>query len=374
MRVLIASKLNTRHSYGSSNRALYLGRYLAEKVDVFHVGVDCPGIEHGGSRSTGSLTVTAFAREIRRAVREFDPDVVVGLEHRATLACRWLTARGMRLPWVIGFDSSPAFEWKSYRSGSRPSRIRCAARYARSRIIERAILSSGAPVVVASAFLKDLIREWYAVAEERIHVIPNGAPAEMLEEPPSKPPSPYACLGGGGEIALLMAPRHFHSNVLAVRFAHEVAEHLRFLAPDARILVTGAGPTLGAAPNVHYAGHVDNVVPYIDFADVCLLPYPADAVCGGARLKALEYLARGKPVLATPEGIRGIDGIRDGVEAVIAPANPDDFARSLSDLIRDRSRRGALGLAARDFVALRHDWRLLARQLLDILEGHYDRT
>jgi hypothetical protein len=190
MRVLIVSKLNTKRSYGSSNRALHLGRYLAEKVSVHHVGVDCSAVDDADTRSTGSLRVTAFAREIQQTVREFNPDVVFGLENRVNLACRWLNVRGMRLPWVIGFESSPAFEWKSYLNGSHPSRIRCAARYACSLMIERAILSGGAPVVVVSAFLKDLIREWYAVAEERIHVIPNGAPAEMLEEPPSKPPSP----------------------------------------------------------------------------------------------------------------------------------------------------------------------------------------
>jgi len=372
MRVLIASKLNTQQSYGGSNRALHLGRYLAEKVDVFHVGLNCSSVDYAPSRSTGSPAVGAFVREIKRAIHDFDPDVVFSAESRANLACRLLRLSDHRPRWVIGFDSSPAFEWKSYLDSSQLPRLRGTARYVLSRTIERIILSSGAPVVVVSNFLRNLVREWYGVTPGRLHVVSNGAPPDLPERRPSAV-SPYRGSDEGARIALLIAPRHFFSNVLAVRFAHEVAERLEVLNPDIRIVIVGGGPVLGAAPNVRYVGYVDDVVPYIDFADVCLLPYPPDAVCGGARLKAMEYLARGKPVLSTSEGVRGIDGLRDGVEVVIAPANPEDFARALYDLIRDRSRHATLAPAGRDFVALHHDWRLLAQQLLGIFERSHAR-
>ena len=375
MRVLIASKLNMRESYGGSNRAFYLGRHLAEKVTVFHVGPDCSRIDYAaGTRSTGSLGVGAFVREIRRAIRDFNPDVVYAFESRANLACRLLRLGNARRRLVVDFNSSPAFEWRTYLRGSEINPAHCALRYAMSRVIEKTILSAAPCVVVASAFLRDLVIDWYRVNPDRVSVVPNGAPPEMFERAPSPGPSPFAALGDGTASALLIAPRQFYSNVEAVRFAHRAAERLERLDPGVRLVVLGGGPAVGTSPNVRYLGYVPDVVPFIDFADVCLLPYPNSAVCGGARLKSMEYLARGKPVLTTPEGIRGIDGIRDGVEVVIAPDNPNDFAHALSALIRDRSRHAALGLAAREFVALRHDWRLLARQLLDILGGAYDRS
>jgi glycosyltransferase involved in cell wall biosynthesis len=156
--------------------------------------------------------------------------------------------------------------------------------------------------------------------------------------------------------------------VLAVRFAHEVAQRLEVQDPAVRIVIAGGGSMLGTAPNVRYVGHVDDVVPYIDFADVCLLPYPLHAVCGGARLKAMEYLARGKPVLTTCEGVRGIDGLRDGIELALAEADPNTFASALSDLIRDPRRREVLGSAGRRFVAEYYDWRSLAKNLLAVFE------
>ena len=33
MRVLMVSKLNTKESYGGSNRAYYLGKYLSDQID-----------------------------------------------------------------------------------------------------------------------------------------------------------------------------------------------------------------------------------------------------------------------------------------------------------------------------------------------------
>jgi len=369
MRVLIASKLNMRESYGGSNRAYYLGRHLAEKATVFHVGPDCSRIDYAaGYRSTGSLAVGTFVGEIRRAIRDFNPDVVYSVENRANLACRFLRLGNERPRWVVEFNSSPAFEWRTYLRRSQINPARCALRYTMSRVIERTILSDAPHVVVASSFLRDLVIEWYGVDPDRISVVSNGAPPEMFEQAPSPGPSPYAALGNGSAFALLVAPRQFYSNVAAVRFIHDVAKRLERDDPCTCVAILGGGPVVGTSPNVRYLGYVHDVVPFIDFADVCLLPYPDYAVCGGARLKSLEYLARGKAVLTTPEGVRGIDGIRDGIEVVVAPAEPEAFAAALSDLVRSQDRRMTVGAAGHRFVAEHHDWRSLSRNLLAVFE------
>src|SRR3990172_1125753 len=207
MRVLMASKLNMRESYGGSNRAFYLGRFLAEKATVFHVGRDCSGIDYAaGCRSTGSLGVGAFVREIRQAIRDFDPDVVFACESRASVATRLLRLGNARPRLVVDFTSSPAFEWRTYLRDSDANSVRCALRYIVSRTIEKTILSNTSSVVTASAFLRDLVIDWYGVDPDRISVVPNGAPPEMIEREPSSRPSPYAALRDGSAFALLLAP------------------------------------------------------------------------------------------------------------------------------------------------------------------------
>lgn len=367
MRILIVSKLDARRPYGGSNRAFHLGRHLAAKASVCHVGPDCSGVDYGPTFSTGSLALPAFLQAISRARRTFQPDVVFSIEGRANLACRLLGMAARCPGWVIGFDSSPAFEWHSYRRSGDFPRARCLARYAASRMLEASVLRSGAPVVVVSSFLRELVTSWYHVDPARVHIVPNGAPPELLIRPPSPPPSPYRSLGP--TVAAVVAPRNFHSNVLAVRFVHQVAEQLLALDTAAQIAVIGGGPVLETTSNVHYLGHVDDVVPYIDFADVCLLPYPSTAVCGGTRLKAMEYFARSKPVLTTPEGLRGIEGVHHGVEAVVAPPEPRAFARALLDMLRAPAEHRQLGAAARRLVAERYDWALLAGRLLSVFDS-----
>jgi glycosyltransferase involved in cell wall biosynthesis len=369
MRVLIVSKLDRRQSYGGSNRAYHLGRFLAEKVTVCHVGPDGTSVDYGTARSTGSLSVVALARDVRLAVRELAPDVVVAMETRANLACRLAGLGAGRPRLVVGFDSSPAFEWRTYLGARARNRLQCAARSALASVLERVVVSGTMPVVVVSEFLREILERRYRVDASRIHVVPNGAPPEMLSAARSSPPSPYRAVAGDGMVGVLIAPRQFYSNVLAVRFTHDVAERLQRTSPDVRVAILGGGPVVGQTANVAYLGYVPDVVPYIDFADVCLLPYPPHAVCGGSRLKALEYFARGRAVLATREGVRGIDGARDGTEVVIAPARAEVFAEALRALLGARERRVALGSAARELVAARYDWRHLAMKLLAVLEG-----
>jgi glycosyltransferase involved in cell wall biosynthesis len=369
MRVLIVSKLDRQRSYGGSNRAFHLGRALARKAEVSHVAPDCAHAAGGPHRSLGALGLADFVRGVRAALADVRPDVVLSLESRANLACRLLRAAGHRFRWVTGFDSSPAFEWRHYLGRADVPRGRALARYAAARAIERTILSGAAPVVVVSTGLAGLVRDWYGVAPARLHVVPNGAPDEMLTRPAWTGPSPYAALGDGARVALLIAPRNFHSNVLAARFAHDVARRLERREAALRVVLVGGGPVLGEQPNVRYAGYVDDVVPWIDAATVCLLPYPPDAVCGGARLKAMEYLARGKAVVATGEGLRGVDGVRDGVEALVAGDTPEAFAARLAPLLHDARTRARLGEAGRRLVRERYEWSALAARLLTVLEA-----
>jgi len=62
--------------------------------------------------------------------------------------------------------------------------------------------------------------------------------------------------------------------------------------------------------NVLFTGYVEDVKPYLFSADCGLAPYPEDAVSGG-RLKIVEYLAAGLPVVATRTGVCGFEQLVD---------------------------------------------------------------
>lgn len=63
---------------------------------------------------------------------------------------------------------------------------------------------------------------------------------------------------------------------------------------------------------------VDSLVPYIDKADIVLLPYEkGHTLTAGSRLKAVEALGAGKLVLSTLEGVDGVIGVEDNINFML---------------------------------------------------------
>lgn len=82
---------------------------------------------------------------------------------------------------------------------------------------------------------------------------------------------------------------------------------------------------------------------------------------GGSKLKVLEALAAGLPLVSTSQGVSGLS-----LQADIEYARGDDadgLAFALADSLRDPARAGAMGEAGRRYAADHHDWRVAADQL-----------
>jgi polysaccharide biosynthesis protein PslH len=78
---------------------------------------------------------------------------------------------------------------------------------------------------------------------------------------------------------------------------------------------------------------------------------------GGMRVKALDALAAGKALVATPLALEGID-VRDG-EQVLVAVDDAAFADAVVALLADEPRRVALGRAARAWAETNVEWRLV---------------
>lgn len=112
-------------------------------------------------------------------------------------------------------------------------------------------------------------------------------------------------------------------------FCTEVAPVIRRLSdrPFRVVIVgVGAGPALlglTALPEVELVGAVPSVEPWYAEADAVVVPIRAG---GGTRIKALEAFALGRPVVATPIGIEGIDAA-DGEHVLIGATAAELAAR-----------------------------------------------
>ncbi|HQY93990.1 efflux RND transporter permease subunit, partial [Caldilinea sp.] len=87
---------------------------------------------------------------------------------------------------------------------------------------------------------------------------------------------------------------------------------------------------------------------------------------GGTRLKVLEAMALGTPVVATPRGAAGLDVV-DGEHLLLA-ADPQTFARCTLSLLQDGALRARLAARARRLVEERYDWRSIGAHFVEAVE------
>ena len=156
----------------------------------------------------------------------------------------------------------------------------------------------------------------------------------------------------------------FRPNIDAMLWFHRrVWPLIRAGVPQATLYVVGKSPhrrlaPLFADPGVMVTGYVPDILPYFGGADVYIVPL---RVGGGTRLKVLEAMAAGLPLVSTTLGAEGITLV-PGKDALLADT-PEDFAEAVVSLSGDPLRRQRLGDSARALVLEHYDWRHIVPRL-----------
>lgn len=131
----------------------------------------------------------------------------------------------------------------------------------------------------------------------------------------------------------------------AAYFVREVFPLIRTAWPGAVLRLVGRDVdsiAYLAGEGVELVGEVDDLRAEYDAATVSVVPIRFE---GGTRVKVIEAFALQVPVVSTPAGVAGL-GIRDGVEALVAP-DPPSFARACIRLLGDPVLRAAISTAGR---------------------------
>ncbi|MGI8882342.1 MAG: glycosyltransferase family 4 protein [Jatrophihabitans sp.] len=141
----------------------------------------------------------------------------------------------------------------------------------------------------------------------------------------------------------------------AVWLVNDVWPLVRAQQPNARLLLVGRspGPRVQrlAAPDVTVTGTVPEIRPYLARARVAVAPLLSG---GGTRLKVLEALDVGRPVVATPIGAEGLDDLV-GHGVTVTPTAAA-MAGVITDLLGDPERAARIGVDGSQAVAQRYAW------------------
>ncbi|MEP6697231.1 MAG: glycosyltransferase family 4 protein [Pseudonocardiales bacterium] len=141
----------------------------------------------------------------------------------------------------------------------------------------------------------------------------------------------------------------------AVWLVNEVWPLVRARQPEAHLLLVGRspGPRVQrlAAEDITVTGTVPDVRPYLSRARVAVAPLLSG---GGTRLKVLEALDVGRPVVASPIGAEGLDDLVG--RGVTVTSTAAAMAEVIADLLADPERATKAGLQGSQAVAERYAW------------------
>lgn len=191
--------------------------------------------------------------------------------------------------------------------------------------------------------------------EADVAVVPNGVDLERFTPAPDGAREDVIGLSG------LMS--YLPNRDSALYFQREIWPHVVRDHPRARVVVMGhqaraALPQLAGVPGfeVHEPG--DDIVSALAAATVVAVPLRAGA---GTRIKVLEALAMGKPVVSTSVGCEGLELV-PGRDVLIAD-RPEEFAQAIVRILREPMWRREVGGNGRKLVESRYGWDRCAETL-----------
>jgi glycosyltransferase involved in cell wall biosynthesis len=158
----------------------------------------------------------------------------------------------------------------------------------------------------------------------------------------------------------------YRPNAAAAReLVHEIIPRVRSQEPRATLTLVGRHPPQDlrglVEPWCRVTGQVPSVEPFVHAARVMIVPVRLGS---GTRLKILEAMALGVPVVATSFGVGGLDLVA-GEHALIAES-PTDLAQLALRVLADDGLASALSVRARHLVETRYDWSIVARPLIEL--------
>ncbi|MBX7123997.1 MAG: glycosyltransferase family 4 protein [Opitutaceae bacterium] len=138
--------------------------------------------------------------------------------------------------------------------------------------------------------------------------------------------------------------------------------------PDVSIRIAGRGlpesVATGAPPAVRFEGFVPDIRAFFSGARVAVTPVRFG---GGVKIKTVEAMSCGAPVVATPVGAEGI-GATDGHDILIE-ADAADFASSVIKLLRDSRLASEIGENGRRLIAQNFSWERKINDFRDVLSA-----
>jgi glycosyltransferase involved in cell wall biosynthesis len=199
-----------------------------------------------------------------------------------------------------------------------------------------------------------------AIAPARYEVVENGVDVDFF--------APLPAVGG---CSIVFAGRldQYSNRDAILHFMDAAWPRIVERHPETRITIIGNNPperlrALAAQnPRIEVTGFVDDVRPYFARATVAICPIRDG---GGTRIKVLDALAQGKPLVATTIGCEGLEVTPE--RDVLIGDTPEAFAAQVGRVFDDDELRDSLAREGRRTIERVYGWDHLGGKLSALYE------
>jgi polysaccharide biosynthesis protein PslH len=191
-----------------------------------------------------------------------------------------------------------------------------------------------------------------------VTVIPNGVDSKKFSS---------EFKAGQKRDLLFVGSMDYHANSDAVLwFVNNIWGAIEKAFPDLNFTIVGRSPAKEirdlATDRIRVTGTVEDVRPFYEQALAVIVPL---RVGGGTRLKILEAMAMGVPVISTTIGAEGIEA-QNGEEILLADSVEEMISALRVVMSNGGARREAVAQAGRRLVAAKYDWDSIAARLYQV--------
>lgn len=306
-------------------------------------------------------------RQVRRALqitRDAQPDVVY--ERRLTPKVGLAVSQLSGVPLFVEVNGLPDEE-RAIQEGrvGGPSSLR---RWVRRRILRRA-----RAIVTVSEGIRRRLRDVYGIDTSRLHVIPNGVDLERFR--PMDQDSARSQLGILANARILgftgrLTPWQGVDVLLRalplVRRKHDAIAFIVGDGPD-RTRLEALAASLGIQDYVRFIGAIPyaSVPTYIGALDVAFSVKPP--LIPGSPLKVREYLACGRPIVASAGTEYDFHIVEEaGAGVLVDSGNINAVAAATASLLANDALRSEMGRRGRAYAEQHCSWAVTARRVAEV--------
>ncbi len=329
---------------------------------------DIPKMARKMPRFLKELAIIVNNRKYRkngmRAIREHNPDILMVRDCLFNFWGEYLVQKSS-LPFVLEVNAPHTLETQYFSTLS--------LSYLAKRAEERTWHRADAIIVVSKTIKEILISR--GISEEKICVVQNGVNPEKFHSGINGEDvrNRYS-LEGRVVIGFIGSLKKWHGVGMLLEVGKKIIESSR----DVTFLVVGDGPLKHELKKyvldnnlqkyVIFTGRIDHdkIPPYIAAMDIAVLPYPAIKNFYFSPLKLYEFMAMGKPIIASRLG-----QIQEVLEAgrdseLVKPGNQKEWYEKLIKLIDNQDYRAYLGQNVK-MKGSQFTWDRNAKMIEDIL-------